>query len=68
MSGEAQTWVYRIFLQLPFGYAIIKVKDEFNHLFRFPRWVLWRKTEIKHPKYGRVTREQYLWPKLKETK
>jgi len=59
MSDGAVEWVYEVWLKLPFGFAIIRLKEKFNRLSQYNKWGLWRKTERP---LGYITERLY-WPK-----
>lgn len=57
MSGPAE-WVYKVWLPLPFGYAVLRLQDKFSHL-NYVKWVFWRKQKLGVGHF----REYYIRPK-----
>jgi len=46
MSGAVE-WVFEIFLKLPMGFAIIKLKDKYkDKRLGFAKWALWSKKKL----------------------
>jgi hypothetical protein len=57
--SQACEWVYEVWLKLPFGFAIIRLKDKFERLGQYHKYGIWRKTEGPIGTF----RERLYWPR-----
>lgn len=55
--NQASEWVYEVWIKLPFGFGLIRLKDKFRHL-QYHKYGIWRKTVE-----GNITHERLYWPK-----